>query len=43
MKVFVRDGKQIPYIGRYGGLIWNNWFEREFGCTSRILLGAGEG
>ena len=24
MKVFVRDGI-IPYIGRYGGLKWNNW------------------
>ena len=25
MKVFVRDGTQIPYMGRYGGLKWNNW------------------
>ena len=24
---FAYNGKRIPHIGRYGGLIWKNWFK----------------
>ena len=33
---FTWDGSVIPHIGRYGGLIWNNFWVQGFWCTSRI-------
>ena len=33
---FTLNGRQIPLIGRYGGLMWNNFGVYGSGCTNSI-------
>jgi len=35
---FTWNGRVIPHIGRYGGLIWNNFEFKDFVCTSSIFV-----
>jgi hypothetical protein len=40
---FTWNGRAIPHIGRYGGLIWNNWGLRILDAQAVFLLITGEG
>ena len=40
---FTWNGKVIPHIGRYGGLIWNNWGFRILDAQAEFPLSTGEG
>jgi len=40
---FTYDGRVIPYIGRYGGLIWNNFGFKVFDVQAESPLSIGEG
>ena len=40
---FLSDGRVIPHIGRYGGLIWNNFGFMVFDVQAEFPLSTGEG
>jgi hypothetical protein len=40
---FTWNGKEIPHIGRYGGLIWNNWGFRILDAQAEFPLSTCEG
>ena len=39
---FTWNGRKIPHIGRYGGLIWNNfgvhgvWMHKQYSCLVQV-------
>ena len=39
---FTYDGRVIPHIGRYGGLIWNNFGFKVFDVQAEFPLSTGE-
>ena len=42
MQIYL-DGRVILHIGRYGGLIWNNFGFKVFDVQAEFPLSTGEG
>ena len=42
MQIYL-GGRVIPHIGRYGGLIWNNFGFKVFDVQAEFQLRTGEG
>ena len=40
---FTWNGKEIPYIGRYSGLLWHNFVFKDLDAQAVFPLSTGEG